>query len=720
MDDLQRGVQPPASGGAEVDVPSGPHHNVVSGRVDGPVVQARSIANLHIHHAPISLPVPKQLPPRPPQFVNREREVAQLDRLIVHPREGDTAPVVLVLGTAGVGKSATSKYWAHRNSERFPDGQLYSDFGELRHRGGVSVNDVLGGFLRALGLEDEVIPDELSERTALFRSRVADRRVLVLLDDVDHAAQVSPLIPGGAKCAVMATSRASLDELVALHGAATVHLEPLDPPSSEELLASMIGESRVEAEPDAVAELARLCGGLPVALRVCGAQLAGSRAGKPISWLTRRLADDASRLQRLSFGPGNSLQAVFDDAYRALPGPEAGLYRRLGLHPGPNFTAPIAAVASQTDVAVAEDLLDRLCQAHLIEDRGERFRFHDLLREHAQQVAERDEPVTVRERAVRSVIGFLVASAQRMDHAITPDRLRIAPPPPAGEPDFVSPAEALAWFEDERPNLLAAVRAAAEHGFDEEAWWLAEAMWIAYGNHKHFDEAREVYAIGVAAAREAGDAAAEARMRQQLARGLIDLKRYDEAERELHTAEALAAETDNRMLQASVVEFLGLLDYNRGAYAAAIASLERASAAFDAIAYPRGVVLQQYLLGRAYTAMGRPHDAVAHLRDACERVDRDGDALTYGRLLIRLGEACLAARDAVGAADAFRRGCSVMGDHGAPQYAALALEGLADVCRLRADRAGEVEHLSAALDIFRGLGDPRAEPLEARLAGLAA
>jgi tetratricopeptide (TPR) repeat protein len=704
---------------AGADFAPGTQHNEISGAVDGPVIQARDIANLHIHQVAAKLPTPKQLPPRPPQFVNRKREVEQLDRLLVGSTENATPPVVIVVGAAGVGKSATSGYWAHLNSGRFPDGQLYTDFAELRHRGGVSINDVLGGFLRALGLGEEVIPAELPERTALFRSRVADRRVLVVLDDVDQAAQVSTLIPGGSNCAVLATSRTSLDELVALHGAAAVRLKPLDSLSSEELLASMVGESRVRAEPEAVAELARICGGLPVALRICGAQLAGPRDEKPISWLTKRLADETLRLQRLSYGPGNSLQVVFDDAYGALPRAEAAFYRRLGLHPGPNFTAPIAAVASNIDIEQAEGFLDGLCHAHLVEDRGERFRFHDLLRTHACQVAERDETADVQEGAVRAVIGFLVAAAQRMDHAITPDRLRIAPAPLVGEPDFASPAEALIWFEEERPNLIAVVRAANERGLDE-AWWLAEAMWIAYGNHKHFDEAREVYSLGLESAREVGNPEAEARMRQQLARAFIDLKRYDEAELELEAAERLAAGTSNLMLQASVIEFIGLLHFNRGEYPAAIASLERSCSAFGAIGYQRGLVLQEYLLGRAFTAMGKPHDAVCHLLRARDLVDRDRDALTYGRVLIRLGEAQLMAEDAAGAAVSFRQAASVMSQHEAPQYAALALEGMANVCRVQSDRAGEIEYLAAAVDIFRVMDDPRAKPLDARLTQLAA
>jgi hypothetical protein len=207
----------------------------ISGTVHGPVVQARDVANLHIHHAGATLPVPRQVPPVPGEFVNRDVEVGSVDELIDRPQTIGAPPVVVLTGGHGVGKTATGRYWAHLNSKRFEDGQLYADFSELRYRGGVPVGDVLGGFLRAFGIADEVIPVDLAERTALFRSSTAGKRVLVLLDDVDHAAQVQPLIPNTTDSVVLVTSRAPLEELI-YDGAGLVRLSPLGQESARALL----------------------------------------------------------------------------------------------------------------------------------------------------------------------------------------------------------------------------------------------------------------------------------------------------------------------------------------------------------------------------------------------------------------------------------------------------------------------------------------------------
>jgi tetratricopeptide (TPR) repeat protein len=700
---------------------SGEHHNVLGGTVHGSVVQARDIANLHVHFARTPIPVPRQLPPAPTQFVNRQVELGHLDRLIEQSRTVGSAPVAVLTGGHGVGKSATGKYWAHINSERFADGQLYADLGEIRHRGGVSINDLLGGFLRALGLDDVVIPVDLAERTALFRSRLAGKRLLVLLDDVEHAAQVKPLIPASADCVVLVTSRGQLEELV-FDGAEVVHVAPLDDNSSHALLVAMIGIERVTTDPAAVTAIARICGGLPVALRICGAQLAGPRRDKPVSWLAARLADETRRLSRLSRGPGHSLQAVFDDAYRGLGTEAARLYRALGLHRGPNATPAVAAASLLWPVEKALDALDELSAARLIEDDGERFRFHDLLRTHARRTAEREESVAEQETIVQNIVAFYVAAAQRMDRAVMPDRLRMAAPPPpatADQPVFSSPAEALTWFDDERANLVAAVRTSHEREWDQQAWQLGEAMWIAYNNHKNFDEAREVYTFAVEASTRAGDRDVEARMRQQLARGEIDLQNYAAAELELERAEGLAERSSNPLLRASIIEFVGILQFDRGEHEVAVEAFERARAACETIGYTRGVVLQEYFLGRVLAAMRRPRDAIEHLQRAEALVDGVADPLTHGRVLIRLGEAQSAASETSAAAASLTAAAAIMGRNEVPYYAALALEGLADVRRREGDAVDEAQHLTAALAIYDALGSPRSQAISVRLEQLA-
>jgi len=364
--------------------------NEISGTVHGHVVQARDIENVHIHPPARALEAPRQLPPPPVAFVNRDIEVERVDRIVNQRHASGSTPVVVLTGGHGVGKTATSRYWAQTHGKQFGDGHLYADFQQVAYGGGPAVGDVVGGFLSAFGIPNEVIPPGLAERAALFRSSTAGKRVLVLLDDVGQAAQVQPLIPNSVDAVVLVTSRSPLEELVT-DGAGLIRLRPLDHGSARALLAGMIGEERLDAEPAAVVRLVEICGGLPVALRICGARLAAHEE-RPVRWLVEELADEAARLERLGVTRERSLRVVFDDAYRALGVVEALVYRRLGLHPGLSFTHSVAAAASGLEHGQVGGPLERLVEAHLvIEERAGRFRFHDLLRVHARRVAESEE-----------------------------------------------------------------------------------------------------------------------------------------------------------------------------------------------------------------------------------------------------------------------------------------------------------------------------------------
>jgi tetratricopeptide (TPR) repeat protein len=664
------------------------------------------------------IPVPRQLPPVPHEFVNRHAEVGSIDLLARRPPRAGAPPIVVLFGGHGVGKSATGAHWAHCNSGRYSDGQLYADFGALRHRGGVGVGDVLGGFLRALGLGDDVIPANLAERTALFRSRLAGRSMLLLLDDVEHAAHVTPLIPNTAESLVLVTTRAPLEELVQQQGADVVPLLPLDHDSSADLLSELIGPARVRADPAAVELLARFCGGLPVALRICGARLSGAHARKPVSWLTEQLADESQRLRRMPIEPGHTLQAVFDDAYHALGPAHATLYRRLGIHPGPSFTSAAAAAVASISVASATELLDDLCVAHLVEDIGDRFRLHDLLRAHARGTAQRIDTELDQETAIGAFVDFYLAATQRMDRAIVPDRLRLSvacPPAASGEPAPDSAAAALAWFEAERANLTAAQRAAAEREWDEKVWQFAEAMWLGYQNHKHFEEAREVYTLGVAAAKRTGMPEVQARMHQLLARPLMDLEEDALAGRELDLATRLLERSENRRLRASVVEFTGVLYLNLGEYPAAVDAFEQARKVYEAEHNPRGVMLQEYLLGRALTAMGRHRDAIECFERAIELTDPDVDGLAYGRTLIQLGGTQRAIGEDAAASVTLELAARTMREHDAPYFEIKAVEALAEIRRAENDDAGEASYLRRMLDLLIILSSPRANEVSERL-----
>ncbi len=346
--------------------------NEVSGQVTGGVVQARDIGVVNVAGAPPApARVPRQLPATPRGFVNRKAELELLDRLL---QEGPA--VAVVSGLRGVGKSAISRWWAHQSQERFSDGQLYVDLGAVRRRGGTSVSDVLGGFLRALGVHEEWIPAELPERAAMFRSMTAGLRLLVLVDDAEHAAEVTPLCPASAGSAVVVTSHRQLRGLL-VEGAAPVRIDPLEEEQGVRLLAGMLGEERVTAERQPARELVRLCGGLPIALRVAAARLIQRRAWS-IERLAGELADAERRLDHLTTEGGAIVEAVFESAYAALPERAARLYRLLGILPGADFTPAVAgALLEEEPVPVLEALLD----ANLVEEPEEdRYRLHDLAR----------------------------------------------------------------------------------------------------------------------------------------------------------------------------------------------------------------------------------------------------------------------------------------------------------------------------------------------------
>ncbi len=478
-------------------------------------------------------PRPQQLPPPPLGFVNRDTELERLTAL-VQTRHSEGGPLVIVLsGGHGVGKSAISRQWAHAYRDLFSDGQLYADFSELRYRGGASSGDVLARFLRALGIHNEDIPVELGERSALFRSSAAGKRLLIVLDDVDYAAQVTPLVPNAGQSAVLVTSRDPLAELLR-EGSSRLHLSPLEPQPARELLARMVDRERLDAEPEAVERLVGICAGLPVALRVCGALLA-AHDRRPASWLVDELNPEAERLKRLGLPRERSLQVVFDEAYARLTGDGASAYRRLGLHPGPSFGRPAAAAISNLSITRASAALDELVEAQLLEETSGGFRFHDLLRLHARMTCERIETATERLEALDRAVQFYLRAAQRMDHAMIADRLRLTDGPPSpglGEPVFGTASEAFEWFERERTNLVNALRVAYEHEWDEVGWKMGEALFLAYHNHKHFDEAREVHQLATNSAARLGHVDAEARTRSQLGRALLDLGELEAAARE--------------------------------------------------------------------------------------------------------------------------------------------------------------------------------------------
>ncbi|TKA08711.1 AfsR/SARP family transcriptional regulator [Actinacidiphila oryziradicis] len=420
-------------------------------------------------------PAPAQLPREAAGFVGRATELGAL---------GAAQGLVLVVGPAGVGKTALTLRWAYRSVAAFPDGQLFADLRGFSAGSPVSAASVLSGFLRALGAADGSIPADLDERVALYRSLLAGRRVLVVLDNVRTVGDVLPLLPSGPGCSTVVTSRNLLGGLVAREGAAVVRVEALPPEESRALLARTVGPERIAAEAAASAELVRLCEGLPLALRVAGARLA-MRAGWTVSELVTDLSDEQARLSVLTTDDADSgVEAALRLSYRVLPEPAAELFRLLGLHPGADVDAWTAAALSGQSLADARRSLTDLVSAHLLQETSTgRFARHDLVRLYTVRLAEQDLSAQERDRALDRLLDYyLDVTATAAEPLIAQKHLLHRPPvpPAAGTPPLAGGADAsAAWFRTEVAAAQALVTSSADGPRADRAW---RVLSRAYGN----------------------------------------------------------------------------------------------------------------------------------------------------------------------------------------------------------------------------------------------
>ncbi|HVQ91156.1 MAG TPA: AfsR/SARP family transcriptional regulator, partial [Mycobacteriales bacterium] len=382
---------------------------------------------------------PAQLPAAVAAFTGRDRHLRELDGLLA---TGAAArPPVLVIstiaGAAGVGKTALAVHWARRVAGAFPDGQLHVN---LRgHAAGPPVRplEALAGFLHALGVPPADVPSEVEQAAALYRSVLAGKRVLVVLDNARHPDQVRPLLPSEPGCLVIVTSRDQLGGLVARDGAVRLALDVLTPAEARLLLARLLGADRVAAEPLAAAELAELCGRLPLALRIAAANLGAAPRTTIARYTSQLAAGDRLAALEVDGDPQASVRAAFELSYRDLPGAAQRLFRLLGLVPGPDLTPPAAAALAAVPVEQAARLLDRLAAAHLVEHRVPgRYGCHDLLRRYAAERAGSDDPAADRQAALGRLVDFYLHSVAAAAERLYPHLLR----PPLDRPAVAAPA----------------------------------------------------------------------------------------------------------------------------------------------------------------------------------------------------------------------------------------------------------------------------------------
>lgn len=429
--------------------------------------------------------VPRQLPADVAGFVGRAEALRTLGEL---PRRSALAPVpiYLIVGTPGVGKTALAVHWAQHIRDQFPDGQLFVNLNGYATSPPRRPIEALAGFLRAFAVPGERVPVDMDEAAAMYRSLLADRRVLVVLDNAASVDQIRPLLPGTPGCLVIVTSREQLDGLVAHDGAFRLGLDVLSADEAKALLSNMLGAERSAAEPDGLTELAELCGRLPLALQIAAAKLTASPR--------RRIADyvgqlrDQDRLAALSVAgdPRHAVAPAFDLSYTRLPEPARHCFRLLGLAPGPDVTAESVAAMAGTTTRQAAQMLELLACAHLVEEHiPGRYTCHDLLRHYAAVCAEREESGAVRDAALRRLLDWYLDATEVAATAVRPQRLPLVgraadpvtcstrPRPPVRPSD---PAQARLWLEAEWTNLVAAAAYAAEHGLRQQGRMLSARL----------------------------------------------------------------------------------------------------------------------------------------------------------------------------------------------------------------------------------------------------
>ena len=516
--------------------------------------------------------IPRQLPADVKGFTGRTRDLHELDRALTR---GSLAALVItaIAGTAGVGKTALAVHWAHRVARRFPDGQLYLNLRGF-DPGGTPTDPAVAvrSLLAALDVPPQRLPSSVDAQVALYRSLLADRRMLVVLDNAVDAEQVRPLLPGAPGCLALVTSRNSLAGLVAGEGARALTLDLLSTVEARELLARRIGTDRTAKEPDAVDEIVVSCARLPLALAVAAAR-AATAPDLPLAYL----ASELRSLDGLGTGdPATDVRAVFSWSYQSLGPAAAGLFRLLGLHPGPDVSVPAAASLAGVPPSEVRPLLAELTRSHLVaETHPHRFSLHDLLRAYAGELARAPE----REAAVRRMLDHYLHSSHAATQRLNPHRDSIvldAPEPGTTPEEPMDYEAAMAWFDVERPVLLSAVDRAAVDGLHTLTWQLAWTLSTFLYRRGHWHDWVAVQRAAVTATQQLADSPAQARAHRLLANAYVQIGRFADAQTELRQALDLHRAAGDQIGRAHTHHNLAQVCERQGNYTEALGHAQQA------------------------------------------------------------------------------------------------------------------------------------------------
>jgi DNA-binding SARP family transcriptional activator len=649
---------------------------------DTPIVAAhrpRSEVGSHI--------TPAQLPADVAGFTGRQLPLKQLDELA-------GTGVVTIAGAAGIGKTALAVHWAHQVRDSFPDGQLYANLRGYAAGAPLRSMEALSRFLSALGVADEAIPADEEAASVLYRSLLAGKRMLVLLDNARDPEQVRPLLPGGSGSLAIVTSRDRLTGLAVREGAAGLDLDALTPEEAHTLLVRVLGAERLAREPEAAVELTTLCRHLPLALRIAAANLTAHPHATINDYVAQLRRDRLAALEIVG-EPSGGVRAAFDHSYSSLPEPARNLFRLLGLVPGPDVTAEAAGALAGLARQQAASLLERLTSAHLVEEhRDRRCGMHDLVRDYAAELAGRELSGSERSGALGRLCDYYLHSVDAAAGHLYPEILRLPVPGDRAGPAarFDDHVAALSWLDAERPNLVAGVGSAPPAA----AWRLADALRGYLMLRRHALEWSDVARAGLAAAEADGDLHGLAAAHLSLAGLHWSAARYEPAIAHYTPALALTRRAGWAEGEAATLGNLGLLHWWSGNPREAAEYLNAALAVDERTGRQAGRATNLSNLGLVYGALGRLSLAAEHLSEALDTFRRIGSRGGEAAALASLGE--------------------TYHELGRLDEARTVLNQALAIHRETGERPAEAEALRFLACVHRDLGEP-AEAL--RLAGAA-
>jgi DNA-binding SARP family transcriptional activator/tetratricopeptide (TPR) repeat protein len=667
---------------------------------------------------------PAQLPLDVRGFAGRRDALAVLDLLLLDTCVDATATVLVVVsGTAGVGKTCLAVHWAHRVLDRFPDGQFYVNLRGFDPGGTAATPaEVVRSFLDALGVPTQRVPAGLDAQTALYRSALAERRMLVLLDNARDAEQVRPLLPGSPGCLVLVTSRHQLTGLVAGAGAVSLPLDLLDPDEARDLFASRLGVDRIAAEAVAVADIVERCVRLPLALAVVAAR-AAAEPRRPLAMLAAELGHPHGRLDTLATGDADTdVRSVFSCSYQQLSEPAARLFRLLGLHPGPDLSVSAAASLAGIPLARVRPSLAELARAHLVAERVPgRYDLHDLLRAYAGELAASGEPQAERQAALRRLLDHYLHCTHRADAVLKSNRSDVIEPIPplvgVTVDDLGSATEAMAWFAAEHPVLVAAVALAVDAGLDHHAWQLVWSMAPYIERHQDFHGALALHRVALQAARRLDDLAAQGYSHRGCGKACTILGDHDEAEAHFEQALEVYRQLGDAVNQAHVYVGLALILDQQGRYQDALHQADQALARYRTSGHRVGQALALNNLSWFHSRLGNHEAALAPAEQALRLHQEDGHRRGEATAWDSLGFAYHHLGRHTDAIAAYQQAITLDRELGLRYYEAFTLVNLGDTYEACRHTGVARDCWQQALAIFEESDYPDAEQVRAKLRG---